>query len=382
MRHLREGLEAAVDVIVQYRESLPDAVVGSLATRGEVVDALPTSLPDGPAALDVVLKELVAVAEPGLVASAGPRYFGFVVGGSTDVALMADVVAVGWDQMAFNEVSSPAALAFEDVAGSWLKQILGIPASASTGFVTGAQAANTVGLAAARWQVLQDHGWDVGKDGLHGAPKVTVIVGAERHATIDRSLRFLGLGEHVIEVVPAREDGAMDAEALDGVMRASRFGPLIVCAQAGNVNTGAFDDLRRIAELSKSHGAWLHVDGAFGLWAGASSHTRHLVDGIELCGLLGMRRPQVVERALRLRIRVLRSTRGSRHCNGLHRRVLDGSGVGSPIRWRRLRARIVATCPRVRYVGSAAVARPDRCGASSRPMLRVGPSIRGWTRRH
>ena len=150
MHHLREGLKAAVDVIVQYRESLPDAVVGSYATRGEVVNALPTFLPDSPAPLDVVLKELVAAAEPGLVASAGPRYFGFVVGGSTDAALIADVVATGWDQMAFNEVSSPAALAFEDVAGSWLKQVLGIPASASTGFVTGAQAANTVGLAAAR----------------------------------------------------------------------------------------------------------------------------------------------------------------------------------------------------------------------------------------
>lgn len=287
MRHLREGLEAAVDVVVQYRDSLPDAVVGSLATRGEVVEALPTSLPDSPAGLDVVLRELVAAAEPGLVASAGPRYFGFVVGGSTDAALMADVVATGWDQMAFNEVSSPAALAFEDVAGSWLRQVLGIPESASTGFVTGAQAANTVGLAAARWQVLHDHGWDVGKDGLHGAPKVRVIVGAERHATIDRSLRFLGLGEHVLEVVPAREDGAMDAEALDGIMRAGRSGPLIVCAQAGNVNTGAFDDLRRIGELSKSHGAWLHVDGAFGLWAGASSHTRHLVDGIELADSWG-----------------------------------------------------------------------------------------------
>jgi glutamate/tyrosine decarboxylase-like PLP-dependent enzyme len=196
-------------------------------------------------------------------------------------------MTAGWDQLALNELSSPASLAFEDVAGSWLKDLLGIPSSASVGFVTGAQAANTVGLAAARLQVLRDYGWDVGSDGLHDAPRIRVVAGAERHATIDRTLRLLGLGENALELVPVRPDGAMDAGELEGVLRGGASGPTIVCAQSGNVNTGAFDDLRRICDVAKQFGAWIHVDGAFGLWAGASSSLRHHVDGVELADSWG-----------------------------------------------------------------------------------------------
>ncbi|MFQ5968142.1 MAG: pyridoxal phosphate-dependent decarboxylase family protein [Acidimicrobiia bacterium] len=287
MDNLRQGLEAAVDLVVRYRESLATTRVGPIASRSDVAGALQSILPDEPASLDDVVSELVSAAEPGLMSSAGPRYFGFVVGGSLDAALIADFLVSGWDQIAFNEATSPSALAFEDVAGLWLKQLLGIPESASTGFVTGAQAANTVGLAAARWRVLQDHGWDVGRDGLSGAPHVRVVVGAERHATIDRSIRLLGLGESAIEEVPARPDGAMDAHALPGVLASNPPGPVIVCAQAGNVNTGAFDDLLSIAGYAREHGAWVHVDGAFGLWAAASARRRHLVDGIELADSWG-----------------------------------------------------------------------------------------------
>ena len=229
-----------------------------------------------------MIDELVEAATPGLMASAGPRYFGFVTGGSIDAALVADVLAAGWDQCAFNEAMSPAALAFEDVAGGWLKEILGLPTSASVGFVTGAQAANTVGLASARWSVLHDRGWDVGRDGLHGAPRVRVVVGAERHATIDRAVRLLGLGEGSLEVVPALADGAMDTVALADVLGAEDAGPTIVCAQAGNVNTGACDDLAAASASARAAGAWLHVDGAFGLWAAASPRTSELVRGIEL----------------------------------------------------------------------------------------------------
>jgi glutamate/tyrosine decarboxylase-like PLP-dependent enzyme len=287
MSELRDGLAAAAEEIAAYREMLPESSVGASATRAELVAAFPRSLPTEGAPLNEVLKELVESARPGLMASAGPRYFGFVTGGSTDAALVADVMTSGWDQLAFNESSSPASLAFEDVAGSWLKDLLGIPASASVGFVTGAQAANTVGLTAARLQVLRDHGWDVGLDGLHGAPRVRVVAGAERHATIDRTLRLLGLGENALELVPVGPDGAMDAESLDGVLRSGASGPTIVCAQSGNVNTGAFDDLRRICDVAKQYGAWVHVDGAFGLWAGASSSLRHHVDGVELADSWG-----------------------------------------------------------------------------------------------
>lgn len=233
-------------------------------------------------AVGTVVDELIAAATPGLMSSAGPRYFGFVVGGTLDAALVADVLAVGWDQVAFNEATSPAANAFEDVAGRWLKDLLGIPSSASVGFVTGGQAANTVGLAAGRLEVLRRHGWDVGKDGLAGAPPITVFAGAERHATIDRALRLLGIGERSIHPIPTRTDGAMDADLLAEEFSSFAPGPAIVCAQAGNVNTGAFDDLRAIGSVVEAVGAWMHVDGAFGLWAAASPTYRHLVDGIEL----------------------------------------------------------------------------------------------------
>ena len=281
MVDLRGALADAAGRIAEYREHLPMAKVTPIAHRREVRLAL-GELRDGPAPLDDVIAELVEAASPGLMASAGPRYFGFVTGGSLDAALVADVLATGWDQCAFNEALSPAAIAVEDVAGAWLKDILGLPSTASVGFVTGAQGANTVGLAAARWSVLHRHGWDVGRDGLAGAPGVRVVVGAERHATIDRAVRLLGLGEHSLEVVPALSDGAMDAGALVELLGALEPGPTIVCAQAGNVNTGACDDLAAAGAAARAAGAWLHVDGAFGLWAAASPRTASLVDGVEL----------------------------------------------------------------------------------------------------
>jgi len=281
MVDLRGALADAAGRIAEYREHLPMAKVRPIAHRREVRLAL-GELRDGPAPLDDVIAELVEAASPGLMASAGPRYFGFVTGGSLDAALVADVLATGWDQCAFNEALSPAAIAVEDVAGAWLKDILGLPSTASVGFVTGAQGANTVGLAAARWSVLHRHGWDVGRDGLAGAPGVRVVVGAERHATIDRAVRLLGLGEHSLEVVPALSDGAMDAGALVELLGALEPGPTIVCAQAGNVNTGACDDLAAAGAAARAAGAWLHVDGAFGLWAAASPRTASLVDGVEL----------------------------------------------------------------------------------------------------
>jgi len=272
----------AAAAIADYRERLPDVHVGPAARRDDVRRALGTELPEAPASLDEVLEELLAAAAPGLTASDGPRYFGFVVGGSLDAALVADLLASGWDQNAFHEVLSPAALAFEDVAGRWLKELLHLPATASVGFVTGGQAANTTCLATARQHVLQRCGWDVGSDGLHGSPRVRVVAGAERHATIDRSLRLLGLGEGAIVEAPATGNGAVDPGALRSVLDESPETPTIVCAQAGNVNTGACDDLSAVAAAARATGAWLHVDGAFGLWAAASPRTLPLVEGIEL----------------------------------------------------------------------------------------------------
>jgi glutamate/tyrosine decarboxylase-like PLP-dependent enzyme len=281
MENLRAGLTRAVDTIVEYREGLPESHVAPVASRASVRQAL-GDLPDDPTRLDQVIDELISAASPGLMASAGPRYYGFVVGGSLDAALVADVIASGWDQNAYNVALSPAAIAFEDVAGSWIKDILGLPDSASVGFVTGGQGANTVGLAAGRWQVLHQRGWDVGLDGLHGAPQIRVVVGAERHATIDRSVRLLGLGESAIVEVPTLSNGAMDTEALRDLLGEDDTAPTIVCAAAGNVNTGACDDMTAVVEAARAVGAWIHVDGAFGLWAAASPRTAHLVRGVEL----------------------------------------------------------------------------------------------------
>jgi glutamate/tyrosine decarboxylase-like PLP-dependent enzyme len=249
--------------------------------------ALGGPLPTASAAPEQVIAELVAAAEPGLLATAGPRFFGFVVGGSLPAATAADVLAVGWDQCAFNAVLSPAAAVAEETAGAWLKQLLGIPASASVGFVGGGQEANTVGLACGRHAVLADAGWDVETAGLQGAPAVRIVASVERHATIDRSLRLLGFGTAAVEAVAARPDGAIDVGDLARVLASRSSAPTVVCLQAGNVNTGACDDLRSAVAVARRHGAWVHVDGAFGLWAGASRRTRGLVDGVELADSWG-----------------------------------------------------------------------------------------------
>jgi glutamate/tyrosine decarboxylase-like PLP-dependent enzyme len=238
-------------------------------------------LPDHPTPARAVVDQLADIVEPGLVATTGPRYFGFVVGGALDAATAADVLTTGWDQPAFNAVTSPAAALVEDVTGGWLKDVLGLPAAASFGFVTGGQAANTVALAAARHQVLAGVGWDVEQRGLLGGPPIRVVANGERHATIDRTLRLLGLGAGVVEAVATDDQGAIDVADLSRVLAEGPAGPTIVCLQAGNVNSGAFDDFAAATSVAHEHGAWVHVDGAFGLWAAASPTTRHLTAGID-----------------------------------------------------------------------------------------------------
>ena len=270
-----------------YRTALPAAVVAPPVDLDALRVALGGPLPQRPSAPDAVVEELIAAAEPGLVATAGPRFFGFVIGGSMPAATAADMLAVGWDQCAFNTALSPAGSIVEECAGGWLKELLGIPPTASVGFVGGGQEANTVGLACARHAVLEDAGWDVETNGLAGGPRVRVVAGAERHATIDRSLRLLGFGTAAVEQVAAQPDGAIDVADLRRVLAAGD-GPVIVCLQAGNVNTGACDDLRGAIAAARAVGAWVHVDGAFGLWAGASRTKRHLVDGVELADSWGV----------------------------------------------------------------------------------------------
>ena len=274
-----QALEAAAASATQFLRGLASRPVPATAGAGELAARLGGPLPDGPSDPAEVVAQLAKLADDGLVASAGPRYFGFVVGGSLPAALAADWLTSAWDQNAGLFVLGPAAATVEDVAAGWLTELLGLPATASCGFVTGGLGANFSGLAAARNHVLAQAGWDVERDGLIGAPPVEVVVGAERHVTIDIALRYLGLGSGRLRVVPADGQGRMDPAALPGVL-AECEGPTIVCAQAGNVNTGAFDPLAEILAAAHAHGAWVHVDGAFGLWAAASPARRHLVAGV------------------------------------------------------------------------------------------------------
>ncbi|MGD9703582.1 MAG: aspartate aminotransferase family protein [Acidimicrobiia bacterium] len=281
MGDLRDLLVSTAVRVAEHREGVADRPVFPNGVDTAAVRAALGPLPDGPTPASEVIEELARVVDPLLVATTGPRFFGFVVGGALDSATAADVLTTGWDQPAFNAVTSPAAAVIEDVTGAWLEELLGLPATASFGFATGAQGANTISLAAARHHVLRNAGWDVEQHGLLGGPRVRVVANGERHATIDRTLRLLGLGAGALEPVVTDDQGAIDVADLARVLGSAPSGPTIVCLQAGNVNSGAFDDLLAGTSVAHDHGAWVHVDGAFGLWAAASPATRHLVTGIE-----------------------------------------------------------------------------------------------------
>ena len=279
MADLSEALRRTGERVAGYRSRVGERPVAPRIDADELRAALGGPLPARGAEPDAVVDQLVEAVEPALTASVGPRYFGFVVGGALESATRADMLATGWDQMAFNPVSSPAAAITEEIAGGWLKEVFGLPSDASFGFVTGAQGANTVALAAARHRVLARAGWDVEARGLAGSPALRVIASEERHATIDRSLRLLGIGADAVEVVAANASGAINVDALGRALDAGDDAPTIVCLQAGNVNTGACDDLAAACEVAQ--GTWVHVDGAFGLWAAASPSKRALVTGLE-----------------------------------------------------------------------------------------------------
>ncbi len=229
-----------------------------------------------------VLALLDEVGSPATVASAGGRYFGFVTGGTLPAALAATWLAAAWDQNGVLEVASPVAARLEAVALRWLKELLGLPQTCGGGFVTGATMANFAGLAAARHALLEAQGWDVEAQGLFGAPPITVIVGAEVHASLLKALAMLGLGRDRVVRVPVDDQGRMRAEELSEKTLPAVSGPALICVQVGNVNSGASDPLRAICSAARESGAWVHVDGAFGLWAAASPQLAPLLEGIEL----------------------------------------------------------------------------------------------------
>lgn len=245
------------------------------------VDVFAEPLPQAGTPADTVISDLIERAEPGLHAMTRPRFHAWVVGGSHPVGVAADMLTSAWGQNAGNHVATPSAAAAELVAGGWLLEMLGLPRSASVGFVTGATMANFTTLAAARSAVLEQVGWDVDRQGLFGAPPVNVVIGDDAHTTVFSALQFLGLGHDRVVRVETDEQGRI---RVDAFMRSIEplSGPMIVVLQAGQINTGAFDDFVAVIPAAKAKNAWVHVDSAFGLWAQVSDRHRHLVRGVEL----------------------------------------------------------------------------------------------------
>ena len=281
MNDVEHLLVRAARAAAEHRRTVGERPVTPRVPPEEIRAAFTEPLPEVPTDPDEVLSKLLRAAEGTITGTVGPRYFGFVIGGALPAASAAEVLTTGWDQVAYNEVLSGAAGAAERAAGTWAKELLGLPEESSVAFVTGAQAGNTIGLAVGRNELLSRAGWDVARDGLYSAPPVRVVASEERHATVDRALRLLGMGTASVHPVRAGDNGAIDVGHLREVLESDEA-PTIVCLQAGNVNTGACDDFEQAIPLARRHDAWVHVDGAFGLWANSSPRHRHLSRGVEL----------------------------------------------------------------------------------------------------
>jgi glutamate/tyrosine decarboxylase-like PLP-dependent enzyme len=273
---LHSALEVAAAAALAYVRAVDDRPVFPDADAIDALAAFDEQLPEAGSDPVETIRLLDEVGGPATVASTGSSYFGFVIGGTHPAALGAAWLADAWDQNAALPAMSPVATRLHDVARGWLLDVLGLPADAGVAFVTGATVANASGLAAARDALLAAQGWNVPDDGLFGAPPIEVVVGERVHSTLSKSLGLVGLGRARVHVVPADEQGRMRADLLPDLA-----GPVLVCAQAGEVNTGAFDPFDPIADWVAERGGWLHVDGAFGLWAAADPGRAELVRGLD-----------------------------------------------------------------------------------------------------
>jgi glutamate/tyrosine decarboxylase-like PLP-dependent enzyme len=271
----RQLLEDVTSRAVKYLDGLDGRKVAPAGDAVARLSQLDRPLPEQPAPADQVIRELDDLVSPATTAMAGSRYFGFVIGGSLPAALAANWLAGAWDQNTGLYQSTPGTSRIEQVALRWLLEALHLPGDCAGSFVTGTTVAHITALAAARHAVLAQVGWNVEADGLFGAPPVTVIVGAEAHTTLFKALGVVGLGRNRVIKVPVDNQGRMRADAFPDIS-----GPSIVCVQAGNVNTGNFDPIEDIIRRARAKNAWVHVDGAFGLWAAAAPSRSHLVRGV------------------------------------------------------------------------------------------------------
>ncbi len=307
---MRELLSDTAARAARYLSEVNERPVAPKARSVARLQELGGPLPDGPTDPAQVLALLDEIGSPATVATAGGRYFGFVIGGSLPAALGANWLAGAWDQNAAMQVMSPVAAKLEEIVQGWVLELVGLPAGSAAGFVTGTTMANFSGLAAARSALLQRAGWNLEEDGMFGAPPIQVVVGQEVHVSVLRALTMLGLGRSRVVTVPADGQGRMRADALPSLNSNT-----LLCLQAGNVNTGAFDPAREICARARDAGAWIHVDGAFGLWAALSPLYAKLLDGVQLAdswaidchkwlnvpydsGIVVVREPEHLKRAL------------------------------------------------------------------------------------
>jgi len=275
----REPLDRAARHAIEWLDSLPERPVGPREGIAQLEQVFSDALSEHPSDPAAVVDELARQAEPGLMAIGSGRFYGWVMGGTLPAALASDWLVSAWDQNNGLRYATPAAAAIEQQAGRWILDLLGLPAASAVGFTTGGTMANFVGLAAGRGAVLEAAGWNVNRDGLTGAPRITVLAGAEVHPSVELALRYLGLG--LPTRVAADDQGRILPQALASAL-AAVDGPVIVALQAGNLHSGAFDPMGECIRLARQSGAWVHVDGAFGLWAAASARWAEALDGLEL----------------------------------------------------------------------------------------------------
>jgi glutamate/tyrosine decarboxylase-like PLP-dependent enzyme len=272
------ALERAMVHATDWLASVPDRPVRPAVDADQVAASLASILPDGPTEAADVVDELATLAEPGLMAIQSGRFYGWVMGGTLPAAMAADWLVSAWDQNTGLRFATPAAAAIEESAAAWLLDLLHLPATSDVGFTTGATTANFVGLAAGRQYLMDQAGWDLQSLGLSGSPRITTFAGRERHAAVDLALRYLGLGACV--PVDADHEGRILPDALAAAMD-EQPGPSLVCLQAGNLHSGAFDPMEEAIAVAHDRGGWVHVDGAFGLWAAVSPTLRERIAGVE-----------------------------------------------------------------------------------------------------
>ncbi|KRE26311.1 pyridoxal-dependent decarboxylase [Agromyces sp. Soil535] len=323
----------------------------------EIKDRLGRTLPEAGEPPADVIERLAVGAEPGLIAIGSPRFFGWVIGGTQPVALAADWLVSAWDQNTGLRTITPAAVAAEEVAGEWLVDLLGLPAASEVGFTTGATMAQFTCMAAARDEVLRRAGWDVETAGMAGGPAIRFIVGEERHGTVDLAGRYLGLGTPIS--VPSDTEGRIRVDALRATLAAGS-GPAIVLLQAGNIHSGAFDDFGPAIAAAHEAGAWVHVDGAFGLWAAASPRLRHLVAGMDAADSWSTDAHKTLSVPYDCGLAIVRDGRAMHSALSMHASYLQATEVGADPHEKvpelSRRARGVPTWAVLRSLGRAGVA--------------------------